>query len=118
MVTVSSYCSDRVYIAVTPSTVSFGVTIGTMCETVSSSTGTLYERVNDMYYIVRIDYAEDIGSLIIDFGGKGEKVEVLKSDALVIITLLDGKLADIQILLDDKEVIRRLKEILRLDSDR
>ena len=67
---------------------------------------------------VRLDVNEDVGSLTINFGVDGEKVEVLKSDALVLLTFLDGKIADIEILFDDKSVVNKLKKLLGPDSDR
>jgi len=66
---------------------------------------------------ILIDYAEETGSLIISFGVKGEGVEVLKSDALVIITLKGGKVADIQVLLDDPETVKRLAKAFRPNSN-
>jgi len=61
--------------------------------------------------------AEEAGSLIINFGVEGEGVEVLKSDALVIITLKGGKVADIEILLDDPETVKRLAKAFKPNSN-
>jgi len=61
----------------------------------------------------RISFADDIGSLVVNFGVKGGRREVIESDALVIITLADGKIADIQILLDSKEAIKKLATALK-----
>jgi len=66
---------------------------------------------------ILIDYAEETGSLIINFGVEGEGVEVLKSDALVIITLKGGKVADIQVLIDDPETAKRLAKAFRPNSN-
>lgn len=66
---------------------------------------------------ISIDYAEETGSLIINFGVEGEGVEVLKSDALVIITLKGGKVADIQVLIDDPETVKRLAKAFRPNSN-
>ncbi len=44
--------------------------------------------------------------------------EVLKSDALVLVTLADSKVSEIQILLDDRQAAKRLGEALRPYSHR
>ena len=62
--------------------------------------------------MTKIDFAKEVGSLIINFNVKGEKTEVVKSDALVIITLVDNKISDIQILLDSREAIAKLSKVL------
>jgi len=63
-----------------------------------------------------IDFNEKAGSLLIDFGSIGE--ETLESDALALVSLSGRDLAGIEILLDDKKVVKRLSEILRPRSYR
>jgi len=75
---------------------------------------TSYEPV---VHPISIDYAEETGSLIINFGVESEGVEVLKSNALVIITLKGGKVADIEILLDDPETVKRLAKAFKPNSN-
>lgn len=60
-----------------------------------------------------IDFIDETGSLVINFGIRGRNIEVLESDALALITIIDGKIADIEILLDNKNVINKLSKILR-----
>ncbi len=62
---------------------------------------------------VSVSFAEESGALYVDFGVRGENLRVLESDALVLIDVADGKLAGIEILLDDKEVMRELSRLLR-----
>jgi len=60
---------------------------------------------------ISIDYAEEAGSL------EGEGIEILKSNALVIITLKGGKVADIQVLIDDPETAKRLAKAFKPNSN-
>jgi len=62
--------------------------------------------------MVEVKFSHETGSLIVNFGVKGGRKEVVTSDALVIITLSDGRIADIQILLDSKKAILKLAEHL------
>ena len=66
----------------------------------------------------RVDFVDEIGALTINFGVKGEKIEVLKSDALVLVTIIDGKIADIEILFSDKDAIKKLSDIFKPYSNR
>ena len=63
-----------------------------------------------------IDFNERVGSLLIDFGSIGE--ETLESDAFALVSLSGRDLASIEILLDDREVAKRLSEVLRPRSYR
>ena len=67
---------------------------------------------------VRLDVNEETGSLVINFGANGEKAEVLEADALVLVTFLDRELADIEVLFDNKDVVKKLKESLERDKNK
>ena len=80
--------------------------------------GLRYNFTGFSFTPVRLDVNEETGSLVINFGVNGEKVEVLESDALVLVTFLDGELADIEILFDNKDVVKKLKKSLEPNGDR
>lgn len=65
-----------------------------------------------------INFIEETGTLTINFGIKGRRVEVLESDALVLVTIIDGKIADIELLLTNKDAIKKLSETLKPNSNR
>lgn len=65
-----------------------------------------------VYLPAEVELVEEVGALSIYFGSRGEDIRTLKSDALVLLTLADGKLADVEILLDDKRVIKELSRAL------
>ncbi len=65
---------------------------------------------------VTLSLVEETGALYIDFGASSRNVKVLKSDALVLIDITDKEIAGIEILLDDKEVIKELSKLLRPKS--
>ena len=50
---------------------------------------------------------------MINFGVRGNNVEALGSDALALITTVDGKVADIELLLDNQAVVKKLSEIFK-----
>ena len=60
-----------------------------------------------------IDFVEEISSLVINFGVRGNNVEVLESDALALITTVDGKVADIELLLDNQAVVKKLSKTFK-----
>lgn len=62
---------------------------------------------------VSVSFAEESGALYVDFGVRGGNVRVLESDALVLIDVVDGRLAGIEVLLDDGKVVKELSRILR-----
>ncbi|MHA1589563.1 MAG: hypothetical protein ACTSVA_03035 [Candidatus Njordarchaeales archaeon] len=64
-----------------------------------------------------IKFISDTGVLTINFNIHGDNVEVLETDALVLITLIDGKLADIELLLTNKDIIKKLSAVLGPHSD-
>ncbi len=73
---------------------------------------------NEQLRFASIDFVEEIGSLVINFGIRGNNIEVLESDALALITIADGKIADIELLLNNKDVIKKLSKIFKPYSDR
>ncbi len=58
-----------------------------------------------------IDFNERVGSLLINFGSIEE--ETLESDALALVSFSGRDLAGIEILFDDKNVVKRLTETLK-----
>jgi len=76
--------------------------------------GVSYESVPAL---AQLNFVEEIGSLVVNFGVRGREVKVLESDALALITIIDGKVADIELLLDNKEVIRELSKALKPHGD-
>jgi len=64
-------------------------------------------------FIAYVDFVDETGTLTINFGIKGKKIEVLETDALALITIIDGKLADIELLLSNKEAIKKLSNTLK-----
>jgi len=61
----------------------------------------------------RVSFNEKTGSLVINFGIRGRDIKSLDSDALVIVTIVDGKIADIEILFDNERVIKELSKIMK-----
>ncbi|RKY70810.1 MAG: hypothetical protein DRQ24_08565 [Candidatus Latescibacterota bacterium] len=60
---------------------------------------------------VYLDFNENTGSLLIEFGSIGEGT--LESDARVLVSFSKRGLAGIEILLDSKEVVKKLSEAFR-----
>ena len=60
---------------------------------------------------VYLDFNENAGSLLIEFGSIGEGT--LESDARVLVSFSKRGLAGIEILLDSKEVVKKLSEAFR-----
>jgi len=58
-----------------------------------------------------IDFNENASSLLIEFGSSGEKT--LESDARVLVSFSKRGLAGVEILLDNKEVAKKLSEALK-----
>ena len=67
-----------------------------------------YKRTPHSVYI---DFNEDAGSLLIEFASTGEKT--LESDAHVLVSFSKHGLAGVEILLDNKEVVKKLSEALK-----
>ena len=61
-----------------------------------------------------IEFDEKAGAIYIDF--LGETKETIKSDAMVLIDLNEKRISGIEILLDDKEVVKKLAKLLRPNS--
>jgi len=61
-----------------------------------------------------IDFNENAGSLLIEFGSSGEKT--LESDARVLVSFSNRGLAGVEILLDDKDVARNYRKHSNRDS--
>ena len=75
-----------------------------------------YEFEEKKYYIAELDFYRE-GSLLISFGEAVE--EVLESNAFVLIGLSnDNKLASIELLFTDKEVVEKLSKTFMPSSDR
>ena len=60
---------------------------------------------------VYIDFNENASSLLIEFGSTGEKT--LESSARVLVSFSKRGLAGVEILLDSKEVVKKLSEAFR-----
>jgi len=58
-----------------------------------------------------IDFNDKAGSLLIEFGSTGE--ETLESDARVLVSFSKRGLAGVEILLDNKEIAKKLSEALK-----
>jgi len=58
-----------------------------------------------------IDFNEDAGSLLIEFGSIGEGT--LESDAHVLVSFSNRSLAGVEILFDNKEVAKKLSKTLK-----
>ena len=67
-----------------------------------------YKRTPHPAYI---DFNENAGSLLIEFASTGEKT--LESDAHVLVSFSKHGLAGVEILLDNKEVVKKLSEALK-----
>ena len=58
-----------------------------------------------------IDFNENVNSLLIEFGSSGEKT--LESDAHVLVSFSNRGLAGVEILFDNKELVKKLSEMFR-----
>jgi len=67
-----------------------------------------YKRTPHPAYI---DFNENASSLLIEFGSSGEKT--LESGARVLVSFSNCSLAGVEILLDSKEVVKKLSEMFR-----
>jgi len=65
---------------------------------------------------VYLDFNEDASSLLIEFSSTGE--ETLESDAHVLVSFSKQGLAGVEILLDDKEVAKKLSEVIEKSGKR
>ncbi|OYT34779.1 hypothetical protein B6U96_12140 [Archaeoglobales archaeon ex4484_92] len=61
-----------------------------------------------------IEFDEKAGAIYIDFPGETKKT--IKSDAMVLIDLNEVGISGIEILLDDKEVVKKLAKLFRPNS--
>jgi len=64
--------------------------------------------------LVAVSFVRETGSLVIDIGPRNDKgeVEVVRGDAEVIITLQDGEIVNVEILLD-RVAAGRLSRLLK-----
>jgi len=76
---------------------------------IRSDSGENSISVRRLYSLIGIDYYAKGGSLLLSFNGEDE--EVLESEALVLIGIRNNQLSSIEILLDSREVIKKLEQI-------
>jgi len=62
---------------------------------------------------MKLEFNKETGVLVINLGKAGKNAKVVEGDALVLVTVSEGKIIDIEILFSDKVVVEKLSGILK-----